>query len=208
MSSFANRVYAITGGASGMGAATVRELAKRGAGAVWVGDWNTDNFENLNSEVKAINSTTKLYLRKLDVTDSKAVDAWVDELERESGVLHGAVNLAGLPQPPPDLQGALPTLLSETDANFQRIMNVNLNGVFYSTRAEIRAMAKMSRDIPRSVVNIASLASIIHVPGIFAYGTSKAAVAHFSIQVAKDVKRFGIRCNAVSPGTICWKNKL
>jgi short-subunit dehydrogenase len=61
-------------------------------------------------------------------------------------------------------------------------------------------MVKMPQGSNPAIVNIASSASIFHFPLMFTYGATKAAVAHFSICVGSDVKRFGIHCNAVSPG--------
>ena len=199
--SLVSRIFAVTGGASGMGAATVRQLAKQGAAAIWIGDWNTNNFDNLTKEVHAINSKTKVYARQLDVSKSQAVDAWVEEIVKESGGLHGAANLAGVPQGPPiNVPAGMPTIVAQSDDDFHRIMSINLNGVFYCTRAQARAMAQMPAGSKPAIVNVASQASIYHYPAIFAYSTSKAGVAHLSVQVAKDVKPFGIRCNAVSPG--------
>lgn len=197
-----SRVYAVTGGASGIGAATVHELARKGAAAIWVGDWNTSNFDIIKQQVNDISPTTKIYTHKLDVSKPQDVNAWVDDIVRESGALHGAANVAGVPQTPIGLrQGSLkPTILSQDDDEWNHVLDVNLNGVFYCTRAEARAMVGMPSNIDRAIVNVASMASIVHIPGVFAYCVSKAGVAHFSVQVANDVKPFGVRCNVISPG--------
>jgi chanoclavine-I dehydrogenase len=91
-----------------------------------------------------------------------------------------------------------PTILEEEETQWKRIFQVNLDGVFYATKAEVRAMKPMSRD--RSIVNVASIASMAHMPDVFAYGTSKGACAYFTTCVAQDVIPFGIRVNTVSPG--------
>lgn len=206
LTGIARRIYAVTGGASGMGAAAVRELARQKAGAIWIADWNDGPFKDFTAELKSINSETKVYTTKVDVSDSKAVDAWMDKVVEGSGGLHGAINLAGLAQNPPAaeewLTGKAPGILFESDNDINRVTAVNWQGIVYSTRAQVRAMMKMPEGSNPAIVNIASLASFMHAPQIFTYCATKAAVAHLSIQVGADVGRFGIRCNAVSPGKI------
>ncbi|KAJ6194646.1 hypothetical protein J3E72DRAFT_198675 [Bipolaris maydis] len=206
LTGIARRVYAVTGGASGMGAAAVRELARQNASAIWIADWNDKAFNHFTAEIKNINNSTKVYTTKVDVSDSKAVDAWIEKVVEVSGGLHGAINLAGLPQSAPRTEeftsGKVPAIVCEPDHEIDKITAVNWKGVVYSTRAEVRAMLKMPKGSNPAIVNIASLASINHVPVMFTYGATKAAVAHFSGQVAADVARFGIRCNAVSPALI------
>lgn len=97
--SLGSRVFSVTGGASGMGAATVRLLAQHGAGSIWIADWNDGNFGQIKEEVERINPLTKVHTHKVDVSDPKQVDDWVASIMAESGVLHGAANVAGLSQP-------------------------------------------------------------------------------------------------------------
>jgi chanoclavine-I dehydrogenase len=78
-------------------------------------------------------------------------------------------------------------------------MSVNIDGIMFSTREQVRAMVALPL-APRSIVNVASLASVLHTPDAYAYGASKRACASFSSSVAKDVLDFGIRVNTVSPG--------
>ncbi|KAL4894672.1 short chain dehydrogenase/oxidoreductase CpoX2 [Aspergillus ambiguus] len=197
MASMSSRIFAITGGASGMGAATARLLAHRGAGAVCVGDLSTQNFSDLKDSIKKINPTTEVQCTSLDVTSSSAVDKWIRNIVSTFGDLHGAANIAGIPQAAGIRQS--PTILEEDEGQWKRVLGVNLDGVFYSTKAEVRAMKDLNRG-DRSIVNVASVASMTHSPDVYAYGTSKGACAHFTSSVAKDTFPFGIRVNAVSPG--------
>ncbi|TVY54929.1 Chanoclavine-I dehydrogenase easD [Lachnellula cervina] len=192
-----SKVFAVTGGASGMGAATCRLLAKNGAAAVCVGDWNTTNFTTMEEELKAINPSTQVLTTKLDVSQSSSVNSWISEIIAKFGRLDGAANVAGVPQ----VSGARksPTILEETDEAWRRTMSVNIDGIFYCTRAEVKAMVELPKR-RRAIVNVASLASMMHTPDTYAYGASKRACASFSSSVAKDVLPFGIRVNTVSPG--------
>jgi chanoclavine-I dehydrogenase len=193
-----SRIFSVTGGASGMGAATVRLLAQYGAGAVWIADWREDNFHKIKEEVDRINPLTKVYTTKVDVSDPRQVDDWVAAIIAESGALHGAANVAGLSQSV--LSKTQPSILAESNEGWARIMDVNINGIMYCTRAQVAAMVRMPREEHPAVVNVSSMAPLLRGPSAFAYGTSKAACAHFTSCVAKDVYSFGIRANTVSPG--------
>ncbi|KAI8944211.1 hypothetical protein F4801DRAFT_600207 [Xylaria longipes] len=167
-----SRVFSVTGGASGIGAAVVRLLAERGAAAIWVADWNTDNFSRIKDEVATVNPRTRLFTTKVDVSDATQVDTWIEKIVSESGALHGLDS---------------------------RVLGVNIDGIMYCTRAQVRAMLKLPVGSNPAIVNVSSLASLLRGPTAFAYGASKAACAHFTSCVAKDIYSFGIRANVVSP---------
>jgi chanoclavine-I dehydrogenase len=193
----AGKVFAVTGGASGMGAATVRLLAERGAAAVCIGDFNDSNFDAFVKELGRESPLTKILATKLDVSSSAQVKTWNETIVSKFGRLDGCANIAGVPQ----VVGARkkPTILEETDETWKRTMSVNIDGIMYCTREQVRAMVSLPRE-PRAIVNEASLASFLHTPDAYAYGASKRACASFSSSVAKDVLEFGIRVNTVSPG--------
>ncbi|RSL51783.1 hypothetical protein CEP54_011242 [Fusarium duplospermum] len=196
--SLGSHVFSVTGGASGMGAATVRLLAQHGAGAIWIADWNDGNFNQIKEEVERINPLTKVHTHKVDVSDPKQVDDWVAGIIAESGVLHGAANVAGLSQPA--FTEKKPAILAETNEDWARVLGVNLQGIMYCTRAQVAAMVNSPRESHPAIVNVSSIALLLRGPSAFAYGASKAACAHFTSCVAKDVHSFGIRVNTVSPG--------
>ena len=79
-------------------------------------------------------------------------------------------------------------------------MGINLNGIFYCNKAQIKAMMGLERK-PRSIVNISSMASMMHGADCYSYGVSKAGVAYLTTSIAKDVAKYGIRVNTVSPCT-------
>jgi len=195
------RVFSVTGGTSGMGHATVRLLASNGAAEVWVADWNVSRGDEIIAEMATVNPNTKVHITKVDVSDSKQVDAWVSSIVAATGgLLHGCANVAGLPQNPSMEAG--PALLQQDDDSWAKVLGVNLSGVMYCTRAQVREMIKMPKGSHQSIVNVSSMASLIHGPGgMYAYTASKAGCAHFTTCVAKDVYPYGIRANTVSPGT-------
>lgn len=195
--SLSTKVFAVTGGASGMGAATCYLLAERGAGVICIGDVVSKGFASMQESISKINPSVKVHCKLLDVSSSASVDEWVNDIIKSFGDLHGVANVAGLPQAIGER--GQPAILEETDEAWSRILGVNLNGIFYCTRAEIRAMKELPRE-NRAIVNVASMASLQHNPDAYAYRTSKAGCAHFTTSVAKDTNSLGIRINCVSPG--------
>ncbi|TVY92218.1 Chanoclavine-I dehydrogenase [Lachnellula willkommii] len=193
----ASKVFTVTGGASGMGAATAKLLAQRGAAAVCIGDYNDSNFSAITAAVRQINAATSVVTTKLDVSSSRQVSSWISSVVSKFGRLDGSANVAGVPQ----VVGARarPAILEETDESWRSTMAVNIDGIMYCTREQVRAMVALPKE-RRSIVNVASLASVLHTPDAYAYGASKRACASFSSSVAKDMHGFGIRVNTVSPG--------
>lgn len=196
MASLVNKVFAVTGGASGMGLATCRMLASHKAKAIAIGDFNDRSFNDVRKELQTLNPDVTITTTKIDVSKSSQVDEWISTVVKEHGGLDGAVNAAGVPQQ----TGArsTPTILEETNEMWDRVLGVNLAGVFYCNRAQIKAMTGLQKT-PRSIVNIASMASLMHGPDCYSYGVSKAGVAYLTNCIAKDVAKLGIRVNTVSP---------
>ncbi|OCK79296.1 NAD(P)-binding protein [Lepidopterella palustris CBS 459.81] len=198
-SNLEGKVYTVTGGASGMGKATAKLLAQRGAAAVCIGDFNDKNFDTVKEEIAAVAPKTEIVTTKLDVSNSGDVKSWIQSVIEKFGRLDGSANVAGVPQASNARQR--PTILEENDEGWKRTMSVNIDGVMYCTREEVRAMVSLPKEpTGRAIVNVASLASMMHTPDTYAYGASKRACASFSSSVAKDVLGFGIRVNTVSPG--------
>jgi NAD(P)-dependent dehydrogenase (short-subunit alcohol dehydrogenase family) len=150
----------VTGGASGIGAATVDLLQARGHDVV-VAD-----------------------LPGVDVTDEAGVDAFVDA----QAPIDWAVNCAGFP-------GVYANVADSTTDAWRRTLSVNLDGVYFCLRAELRAGA-------RSIVNVASSAGRMGVPGLAAYSASKHGVIGLTKSAAMEVAKQGVRVNCVCPGTV------
>ena len=190
-------VFAVTGGASGMGLATAKELVLRGARAVCIGDFNDANFGTVEDELNALGKSTAVEITKVDVSQSASVHAWVSGIVEKFGDLDGAFNAAGVPQGPAG--GEVPSIITEDEATWNRIIAVNLNGMYYSCREQVAAMTKLPRK-PRAIVIVSSMAPFMHIGCMFAYGAAKIGVHHLSENLAVGLRDFGIRVNSVCPG--------
>ncbi|KAJ5374690.1 hypothetical protein N7517_006696 [Penicillium concentricum] len=197
MTRVTSTIFCITGGASGIGAATCRLLAERGATVLAICDISSKRFDDVKLSIEKVNPSTEVHCTVVDVTSSAQVTQWIQSVVSQFGDLHGAANVAGI------AQGAglrsTPTITGETDDEWHKILDTNLNGVFYCTREQVRAMKSLPPG-DRSIVNVGSIAGCSHMPDVYAYGTSKGACAYFTHCVAADAISVGIRVNNVSPG--------
>jgi len=176
MRRFAGKVAVVTGGAAGIGAAVVRRLASEGARiAIWDRDAATADHHEI-----------------VDMADADAVQRAADATVAALGQIDILVTSAGITGP----NG--PTWTYPVDA-WQRVMDVNVNGVFYCNRAVVPHM--MARDYGR-IVNIASVAGKEGNPNASAYSTSKAAVIGLTKSLGKELARTGIRVNCVTPAAV------
>jgi chanoclavine-I dehydrogenase len=201
MSYITGKFFAVTGGASGMGLATCRMLAQRKAKAICIADYKDSQFGLVKTELEGINAgATLIDLLKVDVSSSSEVAAWAEGVFSKYETLDGCVNAAGVAQAVGARKDVV-NILGESDQTWRRTMGANLDGVFYCNREQVRVMLKCPKTrLPRSIVNIGSMASKMHTPDAFAYGASKAACAHLSTCIAKDVLQHGIRVNTILPG--------
>ncbi|OCK72781.1 NAD(P)-binding protein [Lepidopterella palustris CBS 459.81] len=121
-----------------MGFAIARRLAHAEAKEIAIGDYNDSNFESVRKELQSISSDMQVHLTKLSVASPAEVEAWIEDIVATFGAFDGSVNAAGVAQ----AIGArkAPAILKESNTDCDRVMGVNLTGVFYCNRAQVKAM--------------------------------------------------------------------
>ncbi|KAJ5861236.1 Short-chain dehydrogenase/reductase SDR [Penicillium soppii] len=184
MASFEGKVLAITGAASGMGLATAKLLATRGA-IISLADINE---KALDIAIQSLSNSEKHISSVVDVRNSKSVNEWIQSTVEKLGKLDGAVNMAGVITP-------AASVADETDDNWDFTFAVNTRGVFFCLRAQLNAMKPGG-----SIVSAASVFGQMGAPGVSAYCASKAAVIGLTRTAAKENQN--IRVNCVSPGSV------
>jgi NAD(P)-dependent dehydrogenase (short-subunit alcohol dehydrogenase family) len=180
----------ITGAASGIGKECAKAFAKEGACLTLV-DRDKNALEKLLNE---LTPNEKIEAIDADVTNEAQISAAVNKAIEKFGYLNAAVNCAGIF---PDDDGGL---LETRIATWDKVMEVNLKGIFLCCREEIKAMLTCGQG---SVVNIASFVALMGAATAqVAYTASKGAVLSFSREIAVEYARKKIRVNAICPGPI------
>ena len=184
------RYAMITGGTGGIGLATAKALGKAGYSIILNGI-SEDHGKQAVSELKELGIEVDFYL--YDATNEQAVNDAFEVINKKYNAIDVLVNNAG------GLVGR--SRFEDMTTEFYRsVLALNLDSVFFNTRAAI-PMLKKSDDA--SIVNFTSIAGWNSGgPGAGVYGTAKAAVTTLTRAMAKDFAEYGIRVNAVSPGTI------
>ncbi len=183
----ADGVVVITGGASGIGAATAAYLLDSGRKIAVLDLDNT----NLASARKTYDGNRDVRVNAVDVTDEAQVNRELGDIEDRFGPIDGVVNCAGI--------AADHHLLDTPVGLFRKILDVNVIGTFLVARAAAGFMTARGRG---SIVNIASISGLRGSKGRAAYGASKGAVVTLTQVMANDLATYGIRVNAIAPGPI------
>jgi len=186
---FQGKSVLITGGGNGLGQACAHEFAKAGAQVVVV-DINEEVAQSTVNEIKANGGDAVAY--RADVSSAAEVEAMVAFAVATYGKLDVAVNNAGI-------ASALQPLAETQEADYDRVMSVNVKGVWLCMREELKVMEKQGHG---AIVNMASALSHNTYPGATFYVTSKFAVLGMTRNAGVEYAEKNIRINAVCPGNV------
>jgi 2-hydroxycyclohexanecarboxyl-CoA dehydrogenase len=177
------RIALVTGGASGIGAATARRLAAEG-GRVAIADLDVDGARAIAGEIDGA-------AVPMDVTDAASVRAGVAAAEEALGPIDVLVNNAGTDR--------FAFFVNTDEELWDFVLRVNLRGTIAVTHAVLGGMQSRGRG---AIVNVASEAGRVGSQGSVIYSAAKGGVISFTRAVAREAARYGVRANAVAPGPI------
>jgi 2-keto-3-deoxy-L-fuconate dehydrogenase len=182
-----NKTAIVTGGGSGIGKAISLLFGKQGA-KVFILDVDEAGATATVDEITSSNGAARF--KKCNVASSPEVKKVIDEIASETSWIDVLVNNAGIAH--------VGTIETTSDEDFERLISVNVKGVFHVTRAAIPYM----KDKGGVIINMASIASTVGLPDRFTYSMTKGAVVGMTLSLAKDYLKYNIRCNCISPARV------
>jgi NAD(P)-dependent dehydrogenase (short-subunit alcohol dehydrogenase family) len=190
-----NQIALITGGASGMGAATAKFLAKRGAKVALL-DANLQAAQEVAQSIKGLAVAC-------DVVSAESAEAAIEQVKQNMGIPRICINCAGIAPAKRIVgrQGPMPL------ADFAQVINVNLIGTFNMMRLAAAAMMQLEPLTEESnergvIINTASIAAYEGQVGQTAYSASKGGVVALTLPAARELAQFSIRVMTIAPGLI------
>ena len=187
MTASSHKVALVTGAARGIGLAVAKRFLTEG--------WRVALLDILGDvlekSVAGLNEADATLALTCDVSDTDAVASALAKIERRFGRLDALINNAGV--------AVFTPVMETSDADWERVLAVNLTGPFLCTKAAVPLMRKHGGG---AIVNITSISGLRASTLRSAYGTSKAGLAHLTKQLAVELAELGIRVNGVAPGPV------
>ncbi|CAD2073141.1 Levodione reductase [Jeotgalicoccus aerolatus] len=188
---FEDKVIIITGAASGLGQDAAVRVASEGAKLVLV-DLNEEALKETELLIKKESSDAELLTVKADVSNEDEVKNYVDQAVKTFGKIDGFFNNAGI-------EGKQNLTEDYGSDEFQKVVNINLNGVFFGMKHVLKVMKEQGTG---SIVNTASVGGIRGVGNQSGYSATKHGVVGLTRNSAVEYGQFGVNINAIAPGAI------
>lgn len=185
-----NKVAIITGGASGIGESGTRIFAENGAEVIML-DVNEKAGQSLESEL--LQKGQKVWFIKTDISDENSVKDAFDKIKERYSEIDVLYNNASV------FLGGRDGCLDEVETDiWNKVLSINLNGMYYCSKYAIKLMKKKGG----SIINTASSAGVVGIPGSAAYTASKGATVTLTRSMAVDYGKYNIRTNCIAPAAI------
>jgi 3-oxoacyl-[acyl-carrier protein] reductase len=186
-----NKVAIVTGAARGIGEAIALKFAEHGAHVAftYVSDGSAEKAAAVEEKLRALGVNARAF--KSNAGDIAQCETFVNDVMKEFGSVDICVNNAGISKDN--------LLLRMTPDQWEDVINVNLNSVFYMTKQVIKPMMKARAG---SIINMSSVIGMSGNAGQSSYAASKAGIIGFTKSVAKELGSRNIRCNAIAPGFV------